>query len=174
MSLLLQSAVTRGSVRPALSPTDVHDVLECWKSQPAPKPPRKWLRLQVEGDRVYIDAAEPPKAPGPAAAPVREQLRPQMHAALDAKTPLRRAEVARAVGRDAKDGSVGRVLDELVAAGDAGKTGDGWVVIAEAMVVPGSACHPATPPDFRHGYAHNEGGNRRAALTSLPPQESIG
>ena len=96
--------------------------LTCWKCRPAPKPARAWLRLSVDRGMVLIDRAEPPEDEAPAAAPVTGSLKPRVLAALSDK-PRSRADVARAVDRDAKDRSVGRVLDDLAAEGVAEKTG---------------------------------------------------
>lgn len=130
--------------------------LETWKCRPAERPPRRWLRLAVERGRVFIDAAEPseteePKVP----APVRAELAPAVVDRLTSE-PQTRADIARAVGREPKDRSVGRVLAELVAAGDADRTEDGWVAGGSAPIGDG---HPATPRANPQSRAEKGGGN---------------
>ncbi len=100
--------------------------LACWKCRPAPKPAKAYLRLSVEGGMVFIDRAEPPADEAPTTAPVTGSLRPRVLAALTT-TPQSRADVARAVERDPKDRSVGRVLDDLALEGLAAKDAGKWV-----------------------------------------------
>jgi AAA domain len=115
--------------------------LEAWKCRPAQKPPKRWLRLSVERGRVFIDAAEPVEREIPEPeAPVREQLTPRVLAALTDK-PQTRAAIARAVGREPKDRSVGRVLEELTASRRARRTDEGWQVARPLK----GGCHPGTP-----------------------------
>lgn len=96
--------------------------LHCWKCRPAPKPTKAWLRLSVERGMVLIDQAEAHEKEPQAAAPVTSSLKPQVLAALS-ETPQARADIARAVGRDPKDRSVGRVLADLSDEGQAERTG---------------------------------------------------
>jgi hypothetical protein len=136
--------------------------LECWKCRPAPEPARRWLALQVEAGRVYIDQADAPDGEGDPerAAPVRSDLRPRVEAVLT-ETPQARADIARAVGRKSKDRSVGRVLAELEHDGRAEKVGPetrpGWKV-ASGNPPRGAA----TLPPFAEGRESNGkgGGNR--------------
>lgn len=100
--------------------------LSCWKCRPAPKPDKAWLRLSVVRGMVLIDEAEPPEDVPAATAPVTGTLKPRVLAALTAE-PQARADVARAVERDPKDRSVGRVLDDLAAEGLAEKDAGKWV-----------------------------------------------
>jgi len=96
--------------------------LACWKCRPAPKPAKSWLRLSVERGMVLIDEAEPPEEEPSPERPVVTALKPLVLAALT-DDPQTRADVARAVDRDPKDRSVGRVLGDLAAEGLADKIG---------------------------------------------------
>jgi len=96
--------------------------LTCWKCRPAPQPVKAWLRLSVDREMVFIDAAEAPEQEPATRALVTSSLKPQVLAALTAE-PRARAVVARAVGRDPKDRSVGRVLTDLTDEGRAERTG---------------------------------------------------
>jgi DnaB-like helicase N terminal domain/AAA domain len=73
-----------------------------------------------EGDRTIQDLLKP------SAAPVREALKEELAPLLTDK-PQTRADLARAVGRDAKDGSVGNALKGLEGEGRAEKVDGGWV-----------------------------------------------
>jgi archaellum biogenesis ATPase FlaH len=96
--------------------------LACWKCRPAPKPAKAWVRLSVERGMVLIDPAEPPEDQPSASAPVTGSLKPRVLAVLTDKATSR-ADIARAVDRDPKDRSVGRVLVDLEAEGHAVKVG---------------------------------------------------
>jgi len=96
--------------------------LSCWKCRPAPKPAKAWLRLSVDRGMVFIDRAEAPEDQPAPTAPVTSSLKPQVLAALTDE-PQTRAAIARAVDRDPKDRSVGRVLVDLAAEGQAERTG---------------------------------------------------
>ena len=128
--------------------------VQCWKCRPAPEPPRRWLTLSAEGNRVFVDRADPPEvgeeveAP---TAPVRAELIPRVLGALDGG-PLSRADVARSVGRDPKDRSVGRALEALLEGGQVAKAGgdpgrpDMWARKGVATPPePLGLRHPATP-----------------------------
>jgi hypothetical protein len=144
--------------------------VECWKCRPAAEPGRRWLSLRVEAGRVYIDHADAPDGEGDAepVAPVRSDLRPRVEAAL-IEAPQARADIARAVGRDPKDRSVGRILAELEKEGRAEKVGPetrpGWKVAGGNL--PRS---PATLPPF----AEPDHGLRRElrALATLADAEA--
>lgn len=152
--------------------------LECWKCRPAPEPERRWLRLSVEGGRVFVDQADPPEGEHtPAAAqPVREELRPKVLAALTS-IPQARADIARAVGRKPKDRSVGRVLETLRAAGEVekreGEPGapSQWVRVTEGgsvaapLTVDGQPATPSTTgsAEPQEGVAAHACASTRAA-----------
>jgi len=120
--------------------------LACWKCRPAPKPVKAWIRLSVDRGMVLVDQAEPPEEQeaGPAAGPVTSTLRPQVLQALTDR-PQSRADVARAVGRDTKDRSVGRVLGDLHDEGIADKSGPDtrplWKVAGGKTPRADATCH---------------------------------
>lgn len=138
--------------------------LETWKCRPAIEPPRAWLRLVSEGGRVFVDAAEPAETSESEterpeqAAPVRAALRPRVLAVLTAESQSR-ADIARAVGKDPKDRTVGRVLDILEREGEAQRDEGGWRRVA-GISGPIGGCHPATLGENPHGKADNGGGDR--------------
>jgi hypothetical protein len=134
----------------------------CWKCRPAQEPPPRWLRLSVETGQVYIDQTEPPDEDRRgSAAPVRSELRPKIRAVLT-ETAKSRAEIARAVGREPKDRSVGRVLDDLHADGYAEKVGPdsraGWRVASE--IPPGGGRHLPPVGSAPSSRPEDPGGNR--------------
>jgi archaellum biogenesis ATPase FlaH len=134
--------------------------LECWKCRPAAEPPHRWLVLCVEAGQVYINRADSPNEDEPRpTGPVRCELRPRVRAVLT-QTPQPRAAIARAVGRDARDRSVGRVLDDLRADGEAEKVGPDarpeWKVATEAT--PTGSCHVPPSVVVPHPQAEDAGG----------------
>jgi hypothetical protein len=93
--------------------------LDCYKCRPAPEPPRRWLRLHVERERVYVDAAAPFEGDSEVVAPsrpARAELAPDMLQA--ASLPVTWPDLARAIGREPKDGTARRLRDDLLAAGE--------------------------------------------------------
>ncbi len=82
-----------------------------------------------------------------------------------------RADIARAAGREPKDRSVGRVLDDLEREGKAERAEGGWRGVAGGTGPIGSR-HPATPGENPHGEAKNGGGKQPASLEGLPPSRN--
>lgn len=100
--------------------------LDCYKCRPAPEPERRWFRLHVERGRVFVERADPyaGDSDAPAAArPVRAELAPDMLAA--ATTPIAWPDLARAIGREPKDGTARRLRDDLLGAGELERLPDG-------------------------------------------------
>jgi hypothetical protein len=118
--------------------------LTCWKCRPAPKPPKAWLRMSADRGMVLIDRAEAPEQAAPVAGPVASTLRPKVLAALTDQ-PQSRADIARAVGRDPKDRSIGRVLGDLHTEGLAEKSGPDarplWKVAGGSSPKGDATCH---------------------------------
>lgn len=107
--------------------------LVCWKSRPAPEPEPRWLTLEHDGQRVLLGEAEPYEHERPT--PVSDQVTADVLAVLNGKA-MTLADVARGAGRNPKDRTVRRVLDSLVASGEAFRTPEGlW-----------RGCHGVTPP----------------------------
>lgn len=135
--------------------------LHCWKCRPAPEPDTRWVSLRAADGRVYVDEAEPFEADALPDAPVREELKPLVLAALT-NAPQSRADIARAVDRAPKDRSVGRVLDELSASGQATRTpAGGWQRSSEPL--------PGTEPQTA---LESEGGRVagwQAPIGGVPP-----
>jgi len=73
----------------------------------------------VEGDRTIDDLLKPP------AAPVRDELTAMLEPLLTAE-PQKLADLARAVGRDPKDGSVRNALEWLASRRIAERVREGW------------------------------------------------
>jgi 5S rRNA maturation endonuclease (ribonuclease M5) len=149
--------------------------LEPRKVRIAAEPPKRWLRLSVERGMVLIDEADgPSEEPGDsAAAPARDDLVPRVEVELGAE-PRTRADIARAVGRDAKDGSVGRVLDYLASKGRAAKVDGRWKVPGATAPGPLGGWHLGTLPGNPHRNGENGGTNEGATtggsgtLSELP------
>lgn len=164
-----------GIGRHADDPEPDRFVLTCQKMRPAPRWDPKWIRLAVEmGLIVELEAAEAftsDDLPPPPKAPAREALAPQIARVLaHASGPLQRAEIARAVDRDQRDRTVGRVLEEMEARGAARRLEDGrWRGWQPHEALKGAAT-PATPPrrpSEAHGQADPSGGSQPA--TAGPP-----
>jgi AAA domain/Toprim-like len=103
--------------------------LDCYKCRPAPEPERRWLRLHVERGRVFVDTSdsyEGDAEPTAAARPVRTELAPDMLAA--AAEPIAWPELARAIGREPKDGTARRLRDDLLTAGELERRDDGCLL----------------------------------------------
>ncbi|HEX7246269.1 MAG TPA: AAA family ATPase [Solirubrobacterales bacterium] len=100
--------------------------LHCFKSRPAPEPEDRWLRLHVEREQVFIEAAESfvgEEGGECSHAPKRTELAPSLIAA--AADPTEWPDLARAIGRSPKDGTARRLRDELLKAGELVKLDDG-------------------------------------------------
>jgi len=118
--------------------------LACWKCRPATKPAKAWLRLSVERGMVFIDRADPPQEEPPAASPVVSQLTVSiLEAASD--EPRTVADLARAVGRGPKDGSVRNALSALQRSGEMQKSESGWCKVQRCK--PHRDVAPLHPPD---------------------------
>lgn len=99
------------------------------KCRPAARPRPAWVRLDVEmGTLVSLEVAEPFEGgDAPPEAPVRDALAPRVRVVLEgAAAPIPRAQVARAVGRDPRDRTVGRILDRFAEMGHAERVAAGW------------------------------------------------
>jgi hypothetical protein len=92
-----------------------------WKCRPAQEAEDRWLSLEARDGRIVIGETEPYDGAGRR----RDQLRDEV---LDAVTGIAqsRARIARAVGRESNDGTVGRVLKDLEGEGLVVKRNDGW------------------------------------------------
>jgi len=93
---------------------------------------------------VLIDAAEAPEQEPVTRAPVTSSLKPEVLEVLTGE-PRARADIARAVGRDPKDRSVGRVLGDLADEGQAERTGTEarplWKVAGGKPLRADATCH---------------------------------
>jgi putative DNA primase/helicase len=116
--------------------------LETVKCRIDEEPEPRWLR--IESDRaaglVYVDEAEPYEG-GTSGAVVRAELADELIDLLDDE-PRTRASLARAVGREPKDGSVGNALKALKEGGRAERTEGGW---RRVQVQPTKGFAPCTP-----------------------------
>jgi hypothetical protein len=92
--------------------------LDCFKCRPAAEPDTRWLRLHVERGLVFVEQAEPFESDeeGEPKAPARAALAPRIVAA--AAEPMPWPDLARAIGRDPKDGTARRLRADLVKSGD--------------------------------------------------------
>jgi archaellum biogenesis ATPase FlaH len=106
--------------------------LTCFKMRPAQRWPKRWIRLAIEMDLVCLEETAPPGGEEEAylpTRPARDRLSPSIIAALDPELPRRLAAVCAAVGRPDKDGTVRRILAELVRRGQARRGPDGWTLV---------------------------------------------
>ena len=104
--------------------------LRCFKSRPAPEPEDRWLRLHVEREQVFIEAAEPfvgEKEREGSHAPKRAELAPRLLAA--AASPIAWPGLARAIDRSPKDGTARRLRNDLLKSGELVKLDDGRFVV---------------------------------------------
>ena len=123
--------------------------LACWKCRPAPTPSRAWLRLSVERGMVFIDEAEAPDDTSEEpATPVVSQLTTRILAAANGNA-MTVADIARAVGRQPKDGSVRNALSALERGGEMRRTDTGWCKVQRCNGPRGFA--PLHPPDDVEG-----------------------
>jgi hypothetical protein len=114
--------------------------LHCFKSRPAPEPEDRWLRLHVEREQVFIEAAESfagEEGGERAHAPKRAELAPGLLAA--AANPIDWPELARAIERSPKDGTARRLRDELLKVGELVKLDDGRLWVPGGMAPPNSS-----------------------------------
>lgn len=101
-------------------------VLETVKCRIDEEPEPHWVRIQADRAKglVYLDEAEPYEG-GTGAGIVRAVLADELLELMDDE-PRTRASLARDVGRDPKDGSVGNALKALAEGGRAERAGGGW------------------------------------------------
>jgi hypothetical protein len=100
--------------------------LACRKMRVAAEPERMWLRLEVDRGRVLIDPAEPPDEQlAQPVQPVRARLSDEILAGMNSSA-MRLAEIAKAVGRQPKDGSVRNALAALLADGSLARDGTSY------------------------------------------------
>ncbi len=142
--------------------------IRCWKCRPAPEPGKRWVR--IDDDRhlglVFLEEAEPYQGAGGAPtgtpAPVSGELRPRVLSLLT-DHPMRRAEVARALDRDAKDRTVRRMFAALHAEGSIQRNGDGaWGV---------TGCRTPTPVT-PHDTPPQSGSTARVSGGVIAPAET--
>ena len=93
--------------------------LACWKCRPAPEPAARWLALRATDNGPRVTEAEPFAADAVTRAPVRDALAPLLLSALrSADTPMTIADLARAIGKDERNGTVRDALKGLEENGD--------------------------------------------------------
>jgi 5S rRNA maturation endonuclease (ribonuclease M5) len=113
--------------------------LTCWKSRPAPEPPERWLTIKRgDGGEILLFEAAPyePQREAPARDEIEQALRDLVEGCQVpggakgggtlAPPPWTTAALARAVGREPKDGTVRRAIQRLEEAGLLCRNGDGW------------------------------------------------
>jgi 5S rRNA maturation endonuclease (ribonuclease M5) len=112
--------------------------LTCWKSRPAPEPAERWLTIKKgDGGEILLFEAAPyePQRDAPVRDEVEEALRDLVEGCQVpggtkgvgtlAPPPWTTAALARAVGRDPKDGTVRRAIQRLAEAELLCRNGDG-------------------------------------------------
>jgi hypothetical protein len=137
--------------------------LRCAKSRIAPEPDDRWLGIRSHRGRTHLTEAAPPEPPERATA-ARDELADRILDHLAGHGPTRRADLARALGRSPKDGTIRRAIYRLVDAGDVVRAGgDGYTLTAEGANGPdGTPGTPGTP------HREREGATGRHALKGGP------
>lgn len=109
----------------------------------AQEAPDLWLRIEgdVARNLVLVEPAEPfdgrrEDEEPQRGTPVQDQLVDRVRGVLKIE-PQTQATIARALGRDARDQSVRRVLKALAASGDASKSAAGWSSVSRGVATPG-------------------------------------
>ena len=117
--------------------------LACRKMRVAAEPDRLWLRLEVDRGRVLIDRAEPPTEQlVQPRRPVRARLSDEILASMG-EAPMRLVEIATAVGRQPKDGSVRNALAALVADDALVRSEEGYRRVQGVQTDAVAPLHPA-------------------------------
>ena len=118
----------------------------------AQEAPDLWLRIEGDEARnlVLVEPAEPFDADGEdaqqeRATPVQDALVDRVRGLLKIE-PQTQAAIARALGRDARDQSVRRVLKALAASGDASKSAAGWSSVSRGVATPGDTLDNVVVP----------------------------
>ncbi len=111
--------------------------------------PDVWLTLEADKERgaIYVDVAEPftsDQEDAASAQPARATLAAEILAAMNGQ-PASVADIARAVGRSPKDGSVRNALAALQRSGDMDKRENRWCKVQGARAPRGFA--PLHPPE---------------------------
>jgi hypothetical protein len=147
--------------------------VRCDKSRPAVEPEPLWFQISAEVDAILLEAAPPaPEHEAPRQArreTVQERLAPQIRDVLRTQSPIRRADIARSLKRPHNDRSVGRVLDRLVAIGEADRTDD-FYRLAEPRenTTPASAEANSEPDRTSHQPLHPADSSRDAVQSPDP------
>jgi RecA-family ATPase len=110
--------------------------LRNFKCRPAPEPKVRWMRLHAEREQVFIESADPFEEKEPSV-PKRADLAPRLLAA--ASEPIRWPDLARAMGREPKDGTARRLRDDLLKSGELEKLSDGRFVVSTGVTPSRSA-----------------------------------
>ena len=109
----------------------------------AAEPDRLWLRLDVDRGRVLIDKADPPvEQLAQPAQPIRALLSDQILDSMNSSA-MRLAEIAKAVDRQPKDGSVRNALAALVDDGSLVRDGTSYRKVQKVQTEPIAPLHLA-------------------------------
>lgn len=133
--------------------------LACRKMRVAQEPEDRWLRIVAEGGAVLVEPAEPFDGTA-TSAPVVGELRAQVMGALPEGESLKLADVARAVDRHPKDGSVRNAVGSLVDEGVVLRGND-----KRYRLAPGKGATDVHPPVVCT-FAPFDGDPARSALQS--------
>lgn len=165
-------------------PDKVRRRLTCRKMRAAPEPEDRWLSIVAEGDSVLVESAEP--FDGVTTVPtVVSELRERVLDKLADGEPSRLADVAQALGRAPRDGSIRRALGSLVAEGSVLRDDHKLYRLASpkganrldppgvGTLAPFGNAPPQTALESGKGGV-GKGANGGATSTSLAPQNSGG
>ncbi len=141
----------------------------------------RWLRIDADErlGALFIDEAAPLEGESsPRPAPIVEQLTTEIAANMNG-TAMSLADVARAVGRDPKDGSVRNALAALLRDGAVSKDDTGRWTRVQGATPPKGPLHLCTPPEtgvFAGKTGVQAGGASEEALAPLDgePDGTVG
>jgi hypothetical protein len=137
--------------------------LHCLKMRIAKEPDDLWFRINPVGDRLLVEAADEPE-PLPVSGTARVDVAAEILAAL-AGAPLSRPQIATALGRDKKDQTLRRAVDELAEAGRIEQMDDKkW----RRCQSPAPGDDTLTPDDSQRGAGTVASGDSKATRRANP------
>jgi hypothetical protein len=122
-------------------------ILECLKMRIAAEPPDLWLSIVWNGGVHIIATDSPDNVPALATGPERSRLAGDILGVLEGGKRGTRAAIARRIGKDPKDGTLRRAMEELVGTGRIERGDDGKYGQVPPVPPPGVAPVASGTPD---------------------------